>query len=127
MMKYLQNVFMGVSLDTYDEKTPIHPRNKQLTCKRLAVSGLNIAYGMNEFPTNGPFPTTVDFERLSSGTQISITYDQSFTWNVTETEGFYTCNELDTEKCSLADGLWKKVESILVFETFTLIFSFTDS
>ena len=109
---------MGVSLDTYDEKTPIHPRNKQLTCKRLAVSGLNIAYGMKEFPTNGPFPITFDFENVSSGIQISITYDQSFTWNVTETEGFYTCNEVDPGNCSLTDGLWKKVQKISVFEKF---------
>ena len=39
---------MGVAIDTYDKESGIHPRNKQLTTKRLAVAGLNVAYGLTE-------------------------------------------------------------------------------
>ena len=52
---------MAVSLDTYDEESGIHPRNKQLPSKRLASAGLNVAYGLTEWPTNGPFPEAVSF------------------------------------------------------------------
>ena len=100
---------MGVSCDTYDEKTPIHPRNKQLTCTRLARAGLNVAYGMEEFPTNGPFPVLIDYNVVSEGIQITITYDQTFNWNPIEIEGFYTCKQSDPLTCNDKDGLWQKV------------------
>jgi len=56
-----QGVFMAVSLDTFDAESGIHPRNKQLVAQRLSTSGLNIAYGMSDQPTNGPFPESVTF------------------------------------------------------------------
>lgn len=62
---------MAVSLDTYDEETGVHPRNKVIPSKRLATAGLNIAYGLKEFPSNGPFPTIFDiFLRPSYGIQV---------------------------------------------------------
>merc|ERR1712045_763703 len=60
----MENVFMGVALDTYDEENGIHPRNKQLVSGRLAVAGLNVAYGMTDYPTNGPFPDVWNFAQL---------------------------------------------------------------
>ena len=56
--EHQQNTFMAVAIDTYDEESPsgsIHPRYKQIVAERLALAGLNIAYQMDEFPTNGPF------------------------------------------------------------------------
>ena len=110
----LQNVFMGTALDTYDKDSTIHPRNKQLPCKRLATAGLNIAYGLEEFPTNGPFPVVADYNQVSDGIQITLTYDQKFLWNSTETEGFYTCKEADPVACNVIGGFWKKVFKISI-------------
>ena len=39
-------VFLAVAVDTYDEENGIHPRYKQVVAERLAVAGLNVAYGM---------------------------------------------------------------------------------
>ena len=111
---------MAVSLDTYDREYDIHPRNKQLPSKRLATSGLNIAYGLTEYPTNGPFPVLVDYNKLTDGIQIEITYDQPFLWNSTETEGFYICTKANPQKCNSEDeeGLWHKVNWNKVQEIF---------
>ena len=82
---------MAVAIDTYDPINGNHPRNKQLTCKRLAVAGLNVAYGMNEFPINGPYPKAWNFVPLPHGIHVDISYDMPFTWNPVESEGFYSC------------------------------------
>ena len=110
---------MGVALDTYDKENGIHPRNKQLTSKRLATAGLNVAYNMREFPSNGPFPLAWNFEPLENGTQISIVYDQEFDWNPTENEGFYVCCNRNTEVCNNLSGNaggWQRVR-LINFET----------
>ena len=91
---------MGVSLDTYDRDSGIHPRNKQLPSQRLAYAGLNVAYGQDQFPTNGPFPQTVDFEATENGIQCSIVLDQAFNWNPTESGGFYYCCDESVEVCN---------------------------
>ena len=66
----IQNVFMGVAIDTYDEEGGIHPRNKQLVSGRLAVAGLNVAYGMTDYPTNGPFPEVWNFAKVAEAVQV---------------------------------------------------------
>ena len=50
----MPNTFMATAVDTYDEENGIHPRYKKIVGERLAYSGLAIAYGMNNFPVNGP-------------------------------------------------------------------------
>jgi len=107
----MENVFMGVALDTYDEQSGIHPRNKQLVCKRLATAGLNIAYGLTSYPSNGPFPISWNFAFLEDDLiQVDILYDMTFTWNPVETEGFHICR-LDggVEKCNSRGGAWEKL------------------
>ena len=108
----IQNVFMGVALDTYDEESGIHPRNKQLVSGRLAVAGLNVAYGMNDYPTNGPFPDVWNFAQLEDAIQVDILYDQDFKWNPVESEGFYSCCLDSIEDCNNRNGAWEKVLSI---------------
>ena len=54
-----QSVFMAVSIDTFDRESGIHPRNKQLVSSRLATAGLNVAYGQTQYPTQGPFPSSI--------------------------------------------------------------------
>ena len=113
---------MAVSLDTYDEEYGIHPRNKQLPSKRLATAGLNVAYGLKEYPKHGPFPVFIDYNVLSDRIQIDITYDQPFTWNSTETEGFYICTDR-SHRCndSGLNGLWKKVLFLFIFCHFIIL------
>ena len=104
---------MAVSLDTYDEESGIHPRNKQLPSKRLASAGLNVAYGLKEWPTNGPFPETITFNKIDDNLiQVDILLDQDFTWNDTETNGFSYCNTEDLTTCNANVGLWLKVEKV---------------
>ena len=100
---------MGVAIDTYDEENGIHPRNKQLPSERLAYAGLNVAYNMNEYPTNGPFPVVWNFALLENEIQVDILYDKTFTWNPKETEGFYICCLKPIVRCNNRDGAWEKV------------------
>ena len=60
---------MAVAIDTYSNGG-IHPKNKQLPSKRLAVAGLNVAYHMMHYKTNGPFPKLWDFSQLDDGCQV---------------------------------------------------------
>ena len=50
----MENVFMAVSVDTYDEEKGIHPRYKQIIGERLGISGMRVAYGNEYFPVFGP-------------------------------------------------------------------------
>ena len=100
---------MGVSIDTYDKENGIHPRNKQLSSKRLAVAGLNLAYGMKEYPLKGPFPLEWNFAQLSGGTEVNILYDQPFVWKPLESEGFYVCTLDSMEDCNSKGSAWQKV------------------
>ena len=107
---------MGVALDTYDEVNGIHTRNKQLVSKRLATAGVNVAYNLTSYPTNGPYPETWNFARIGDDLiQVDILYDKAFTWNPVESEGFYVCC-LDEERpndpigfCNSRMDTWKKV------------------
>ena len=111
---------MGVSLDTYDEENGIHPRNKQLASKRLAIAGLNVAYDLTSYPTNGPYPVAWNFARIDQGRliQVDILYDKPFTWDPVESDGFYICC-LDQERpqdpmfyCNSRIDTWKKVRHL---------------
>ena len=106
----LQDVFMGVALDTYDKENGIHPRNKQLVSKRLAIAGLNVAYGMLEYPTNGPFPEVWNVVPFGDGlVQVNILYNKTFVWNPIETNGFSVCCLETINDCNNRNGAWKKV------------------
>ena len=72
--------------------------------------GLNVAYGLKDNPTNGPFPEAIKVEPLpdpNGRLYVEITYDQPFTWNSTETEGFYVCTISDLT--NFCNGGWQKV------------------
>ena len=100
---------MGIAIDTYDEESGIHPRNKQLVSKRLAIAGLNVAYGISEYPTNGPFPIAWNFVFFENHVQVDILYDKTFIWNPVETEGFSVCCLKTTSDCNNRNGAWRKV------------------
>ena len=55
---------MAVSLDTFDEEIShgrggIHPINKQIPSLRLAIAGMNVAYGFDKYDKGGPWPQSV--------------------------------------------------------------------
>ena len=101
----LQNAFMAVAIDTYDADsphTPIHPRYKQIVAERLSFSGLNIAYGKDEFPTNGPFIESIGFAGKSL---IGITYDQDITYDEIRQRQFER-NEQTTKRPNEISGFY---------------------
>ena len=97
---------MAVAMDTYDEEGGIHPRNKQIVGERLSIAGGNIAYGLTDNPTNGPFPTV-----SSDGSALSLAYPSGpgITYDNTEISGFYVCCE-EYSTCDYANGRWSKIE-----------------
>ena len=110
----LEDTFMAVSLDTYDEENGIHPRNKQLPSKRLASAGLNVAYNLKDWPTNGPFPETITFNQIDESIQVDVLMDQDFTYSDAETNGFSYCCSNDLDACNAQNGQWMKVDEVAV-------------
>eukprot|EP00090_Calanus_glacialis_P034275 TRINITY_DN57430_c0_g1_i1.p1 TRINITY_DN57430_c0_g1~~TRINITY_DN57430_c0_g1_i1.p1 ORF type:complete len:486 (+),score=94.70 TRINITY_DN57430_c0_g1_i1:160-1458(+) len=115
----MSNVFMASSLDTYDPKQEgypggIHSRYKQIVAERLAVAGMNVAYGYTApyIPT-GPFPSSAVLDPQTM--QLTITYDTTFSYNNQEISGFYVC----TQRADLCDAignvaLWAEIEKASV-------------
>ena len=61
---------MAMAMDTYQEQLNelqggVHPMNKQTPSLRLAYAGINMAYGYNTYPTQGPWPTTIELKSKS--------------------------------------------------------------
>ena len=83
---------MAVAIDTYDTNG-IHPRYKQIVAERLVTAGMNIVYGDQSFPTNGPLvaKTEVEFDPIRPGPKLVVTYNQKITYNNDEISGFYYC------------------------------------
>ena len=71
--------------------------------ERLSISGLNVAYGMTEYPTNGPFITDVMY-----GSDFAhLTYDQDFVYTPIENSGFYWCSVAGgPDVCDNTNGSW---------------------
>jgi len=105
---------MSVSIDTYDEESGIHPRNKQLVSKRLATAGLNVAYGKTEFPTNGPFPNSIQFSSAALVSVAEIVYNEKIVFDVKEFGGFYFCCQADYLTCDDTNS-WKPVITLNFF------------
>ena len=79
-----------------------YPRYKQIVGERLSISGGNVAYGLSELPTNGPFPLSVTVVNDVA----DITYDQEFTYNNNEISGFYICC-LKFNECTAPANNWE--------------------
>jgi len=84
----MPKTFMAVSVDTYDEENGIHPRYKQVVGERLATAGMNVAYGDESFPSQGPIGQLG--ANFPNG-DYSLTYDQPFTYDDSELSGFFFC------------------------------------
>ncbi len=94
----MRNVFMSSPLDTYDPKDGypggIHPRYKQIVAERLANAGLNVAYGLTDYPTYGPYPVALTQVAADSFKTIKIEFDKDLQYLVdAEISGFYFCSE----------------------------------
>ena len=95
---YMRNVFMSSPLDTYDSKEGypggIHPRYKQIVAERLANAGLNIAYGLTDFPTYGPYPVALSQEATDAIIIVKLEFDKDLQYlKEAEISGFYFCLE----------------------------------
>ena len=78
--------------------------------ERLAIAGMNVVYGDDTYPTNGPFMSTVSTNDLGDGTMsVTIEFDQAFTYDTSETNGFYACCGVDFTTCDTQNGLWQLV------------------
>ena len=89
----LPDVFYAVAMDTYDEPSGIHPRNKQIIGERLSMTGGLVAYGL-EGPLEGPIPVGVTPNNQEFTVEFATNVD--ITYNNEETSGFWVCcNELD--------------------------------
>jgi hypothetical protein len=96
-------------MDTYDARSEQHPRNKQLTSKRLAIAALKVAYEKTEFPTNGPFPKSIQFTPAGPVSIVAeIVYDKQMIFDVKEFAGFYFCCQADYLTCDDTNS-WKPV------------------
>ena len=49
-------------------------RNKQVPAERLAIAGLAVAYNMEQYPTNGPFPTQINRARCFTKSILKIIF-----------------------------------------------------
>ena len=114
----MENVFMSTSLDTYDSKDGypggIHSRYKQIIAERLAVAGMNVAYGFSSaYSPYGPFPLSFSFDKELFNLRIS--YDRSFTYNNKEISGFYVCKD-SADNCDNGRdvGKWPELKKELV-------------
>merc|ERR1712039_496226 len=110
----LQNVFMASPLDTYDDKDGypggIHPRYKQIVGERLAIAGMDVAYGTPLIPLPyGPIPSSVEVSANSANQVIIVTYDDVIVYDNTEISGFYICKDTPVN-CDSTNRLDRWVE-----------------
>jgi len=107
-----KNVFMAVTIDTYDEPNGVHPHYKQVVGQRLSTAGMNVVYGDESFPTTGPM---VESSEVLEGPILSLTYDQEITYNNDEISGFYYCCMSDYNECDRGNSKnWMELEKELV-------------
>jgi len=83
----MPGTFMAVAVDTYDQENGIHPRFKQVIGERLAIAGMKVAYGQEDFPSSGPGITDL----FVSESGFLLFYDEPFTYDDSELTGFYYC------------------------------------
>ena len=97
----MKNVFMAVSLDTYDDKEDypgnLLPRYKQIVAERLTVAGLSIAYELN-------YPIEIEGEKLT------VTYDKNLTYLANGISVFYYCTQLDACDAVIFLDMWTEIE-----------------
>ena len=113
----MRNVFMSSPQDTYDPQAGypgnIHPRYKQIVAERLANAGLNVAYGLTEYPTYGPYPIALIQEAADAFTTVKLEFDKDLQYLVdAEISGFYFCSE-SAEKCD--EGIYCYGGKVLEF------------
>merc|ERR1711936_253243 len=122
----LQNVFMASPLDAYDDKGGypggIHPRYKQIVGERLAVAGMDVAYGTPLIPLPyGPIPSSVTLD--SANQLITVQYVDNIVHDNTEISGFYVWqdNPINCDSTNRLDS-WVEVarEAVSQFDSNTL-------
>ena len=109
----MENVFMAVAIDTYDEENGIHPRYKSIVGERLAVTGMRVAYQNKSFPFYGPHLSSVNFDKTVG---FTLSFDELISYSSeAEISGFYYCCE-DVETCqnAVSARYWPEVDKEFV-------------
>ncbi|XP_048766253.2 sialate O-acetylesterase-like [Ostrea edulis] len=104
----MKNVFMSVAMDLPDYKSPygsIHPQDKQDVSRRLALSGLSVAYNMSLGPFQGPqiaaFYVDIGFFTVGFG------FDNAVEIEVRNKAGFEVCCSVNNQsRCDGTDSVW---------------------
>jgi len=94
----MQNVFMAVAIDTTDKREGgggIHPWYKQKVAERLALAGMNVAYGATQYPQMGPWPLQMTLHE----DYVNIEFNMPFEYDKSTISGFYYCCEEDFADC----------------------------
>ena len=84
----------------------------QIVAERLAIAGMNVAYGDLSYPTNGPFVNVITSDGVTSQPptySLAVEFDQAITFDASETNGFYVCCGMEFEVCDTQNGLWQLV------------------
>ena len=89
---------MAVTLDTYDPVRDIHPRNKQIVGRRLAIGAARVAYGHKDYPQNGPFPTRFQ-QKKGQVLEVRYPLKPGITYDNSEISGFYVCCNKPFDLC----------------------------
>ena len=81
----------------------------QIVGERLAIAGLNVAYGMAEYPQFGPFLNGIyHVEDLGDSVAIGIFYGPNLKYNPVDNSGFYYC-AVDYQTCDDIENGWSLV------------------
>ncbi len=83
---------------------------------RLAVAGMNVAYGdSSTYPLGGPFPTSLTFSTYDDDNTyvVDIAFDADFSYDFgAENSGFYSCEQADFADCDAIAGAWNLVSLV---------------
>ena len=78
--------------------------------ERLALAGLNVVYGLAQYPNKGPYLSEVTINEQSDGSlDITVDFDGSFVYDTSEASGFYTCCDVQFADCDIGNGHWHQV------------------
>ena len=96
----MENVFMAVAMD---DDIDLHPKNKRLPATRLGWAAINLVYGRQDLPLQGPQVLRVD-EESPEGlrdvvTGINVTFSASLRAPALEADRFMVCCMERMELC----------------------------
>ena len=112
----MPKTFMAVAHDIVGEASDksLHSPKKQIVARRLVLGGASMAYGVDTFPLNGPFPVSLG-ANPDMVNAVRVVYDQSFFYNKTSLDsGFFACCKDTRAECDDPAYNWQPITQSLV-------------